>query len=37
VSRLRATSCLLVFYGVPGVIGISCLIYVLCYYAPKVI
>lgn len=35
VSRKRATICLVVFYGLPSLMGIISLIYLACYYCPN--
>lgn len=34
VTRTRATICLVVFYGLPSLMGIVSLIYLACYYSP---
>ena len=34
VGRLRSFLCLLIFYGGPFLIGVGCLVYLICFYRP---
>jgi drug/metabolite transporter (DMT)-like permease len=36
ISRRRATACLIIFYGIPLVVGILSLIYLTCFYCVEV-
>jgi hypothetical protein len=36
VSKRRATACLIIFYGIPLIVGILSLIYLTCFYCVEV-